>query len=753
MLVLTTRPMEQSAPQEFKAIAERSDTRLIKLEAMPLDDVEALVCQRLGVAAIPPAVGKLIREKSEGNPFFAEELAYALRDSGVLILENQQAHLASGSENLENVSLPDTLQAAITSRIDGLHPSQQLALKVASVIGRIFVYRMLDAIYPIEADKPELRAYMDSLMQLSMTLLEGETPDLAYIFKHAVTQDVAYNLMLFAQRRQLHQAVGEWIEQHHQQEIESFYTLLAYHWSLAANLPDVDNRDVVIGKARAYLEKAGNQALGNYANKEALEFFKRLLELIEVNKVGKLYLGGLYRKVGDAYLGLGKLAEAKEYIVKAMSTLGLPLPASDLSRVGGILKHVAIQTAHRLRPDHYRKLDLTPEEEQLRLEIVILTEKLAVVQFLNGDPNPLPMLFGVIAGLNSGETIKPTPEAWAMYATMSAVADFVPLHSQAKYYKEQWFTLGEKINAPNSFVDGAIALCTMASGNGAWQEVKDLIEKASAICEELGDHRRNAEAVAYLSANTLMEGGPKLAEPYSKREWEIALRRENPIHIAFGYQVDCTAQVWAGKYDECIANARKCLALSEKSWVGDIPEYIVRSAMWLSLWHKGEHDGVWDSVKAALDKFARGSVVDFSAHLIDAHLAEVVFLALESGREAGLPKAQLAEIEKYAKIAIKNIKKYTGIFSIGLPALNRFMGKLEWYNNRPTKAYQHWHTAIEKAHTFPMKYEEARAYLELGQHLKKNNAERGTALETAATLFTECGLDNWVSIIRSEQSS
>ncbi len=753
MLVVTTRPFGQVVPQEFKVITERSGTYFIDLQAMPLDDVEALVCQRLGVASIPSNVSKLIREKSEGNPFFAEELAYALRDAGVLVMENQQARLASGSENLEDITLPDNLQAAIMSRIDGLEPSQQLVLKVASVIGRIFAYRVLEAIHPIETDKPELRTYVDSLTRLSLTLVESETPDLAYIFKHAVTQDAAYNLMLFAQRRQLHQAVGEWIEEHHQQDIESFYTLLAYHWGQADGVSDAGADQTVLAKTREYLEKAGNQSLNNFANTEAIEFFNELLQLTDTDKADTLYLGRLYRKMGDAYLGLGKLAEAKEYIVKAMKTLRLPLPSSNLGLVGGVLKHVAIQTGHRLRPNRLHKDQLDAKEEGIRLETVILTEKLAVVQFLNGDPNPLPMLFGVVAGLNIAETMKETPELWAMYATMSAVAGFVPLQSEARHYKERWFALGNKFDDPNVFIDGASALCTVASGNGEWQEVKDLIGKSSAYCEELGDHRRNAEAVAYLAANTLMEGGPKLAASYNKREWEIAMRRENPIHIAFAYQVDCTAKVWSGDYDGCITDADKCLALSAKSWVGEIPEYIVRSARWLALWSKGERDGIWDSVKAALDKFAKAAVVDFSAHLIDLHLAELTFQALEEGRAKGLPKEQMAEIERYAQIAIKNIKKSSGIFPIGLPALNRFSGNLEWHKGKHDKALQYWMTAIEKAHTFPMKYEEARSNLELGRHLEKGNAERTTALQKAGELFAECGLENWVTVVQAEQSS
>src|SRR6185436_11723247 len=240
LLALNTRPLSDPIPVQFKQLVDAPETQFIKLDAMMLDDVESLVCQRLGVKSVPPMIGRLIREKSEGNPFFAEELAYALREAGILIIENQECRVNSRFLNFEDLALPDTLQAAITNRIDSLDPSQQLTLKVASVIGRIFTFRVLEAVHPIEADRPEMRAYMDTMTRLSLTLVESEKPDLAYIFKHAVTQEAAYNLMLFAQRRQLHRTVGEWLEEHHQQELDSFYTLLAYHWQQAAGMADAN---------------------------------------------------------------------------------------------------------------------------------------------------------------------------------------------------------------------------------------------------------------------------------------------------------------------------------------------------------------------------------------------------------------------------------------------------------------------------------------------------------------------------------
>src|SRR6185436_9407656 len=242
--------------------------------------------------------------------------AYALRDSGFLIIENQECRVNSRFLNFEDLALPDTLQAAITNRIDSLAPSQQLTRKVASVIGRIFAFRLLEAIHPIEADKSSLPDYMTTLTRLSLTLVESEAPDLAYIFKHAVTQEVAYNLMLFSQRRQLHQAVAEWIEQTYEKNIEAYYALLAHHWSQAAETSEAQRNDQALLKAVEYLDKAGEQAVQNYANQEVIQFFTQALELddkLSGPEVGQaiwernLRRAHWHSRIGLAHYGLGSL--------------------------------------------------------------------------------------------------------------------------------------------------------------------------------------------------------------------------------------------------------------------------------------------------------------------------------------------------------------------------------------------------------------------------------------------------------------
>jgi class 3 adenylate cyclase/tetratricopeptide (TPR) repeat protein len=277
ILVLVTRPLEERAPQEFQAIASTPNTKRLTLGPLEGDAAIELVKQRLGVVDLPEAVVSLIQEKAEGNPFFSEELAYALRDAGLILVQDGICKLAPGTD-LAKMNFPYKVEDVITSRIDLLSPTQRLALKVASVIGRIFVYQMLCEIHPVRADVPRLLDDLTVLSKVDLTPLETPEPELSYMFKHIITQEVAYNLMLFTQRVALHQRIGEWYEQNHAEDLANHYPTLAYHWSKVAETADAD--PAVIAKAIQYLFHAAEQAVGNYANPEATRHLQQALTLL-----------------------------------------------------------------------------------------------------------------------------------------------------------------------------------------------------------------------------------------------------------------------------------------------------------------------------------------------------------------------------------------------------------------------------------------------------------------------------------------
>ena len=270
LLIIVTRPTRDSMSTEFQQMRDSQDTHQIFLEALSPDDTRQLVCQRFSVLSLPEPILNLIQEKAEGHPFFSEELAFALKEAGVISIEDGECRLTASAQKINALAVPDTIEEVITSRIDHLAPAEQLTLKVASVIGRVFPFLTLLDIHPADIARDRLDIDLQILERQHLTQLEHPEPDLSYIFKHIITQEVAYNLMVYTQRQNLHQRVAEWYETHYANDLAAWYPLLAYHWQRAHHMD----------KALAYLERAGEQALHNGAYREAIRFLKEALDLM-----------------------------------------------------------------------------------------------------------------------------------------------------------------------------------------------------------------------------------------------------------------------------------------------------------------------------------------------------------------------------------------------------------------------------------------------------------------------------------------
>jgi predicted ATPase/class 3 adenylate cyclase len=281
LLTVVMRPLEEETVRlEPQALADMAETERLLLTTLTPDETVALAAARLGIAAadLPQPVAELVRTRSGGNPFFAEELIYALRDNDLIrVLPAEEPEIGNRcvvEGDLERAvqTLPDTIQGLVLSRIDRLPPEEQLTLKVAAVIGRTFAFAPLrDTLGEyVGLSQRLLRSYLDDLAQLALTALEAPEPELTYIFKHIITQEVAYQTLLFAQRRQLHRAVAEWYERTFSESLLApYYPLLAYHWQQA------EERE----RERRYAALAGHWAAAQFANAEAAGYFSRALEL------------------------------------------------------------------------------------------------------------------------------------------------------------------------------------------------------------------------------------------------------------------------------------------------------------------------------------------------------------------------------------------------------------------------------------------------------------------------------------------
>ncbi len=286
LLVLVTRPAAESDSfsRALAALRALPHATTITLGTLTPDETVALAATRLGLPAdgLPAEVGELVRRRSQGNPFFAEELVFTLRDSGLIRVEPDPERegqalpnrcLIAGDLSHFAQTLPDTVQGLVLARIDRLPAERQLALKVAAVIGRTFGYEPLLYLMRSSSDwvAQALREHLDALARNDLTDVETPDPDLSYIFNHIITQEVAYQTLLFAQRQQLHRLAAEWYEATFDghARLAPFYPLLVYHYRLA--------EDPV--NERRYARLAGEHAARQFANGEAVMYLSRALEL------------------------------------------------------------------------------------------------------------------------------------------------------------------------------------------------------------------------------------------------------------------------------------------------------------------------------------------------------------------------------------------------------------------------------------------------------------------------------------------
>ncbi len=225
----------------------------------PLSPVDSLELVRIlmGNHSLPPDIEEIVLSRGQGNPFFLQEMTGAILD----VLENQADQAV---KRMDALNLPDTVQDVILSRVDRLSEAHKLTLKIASVIGPSFQRSMLSVIHPLLESQNLLSVQLEDLEKEKLIRLEAAAPKWEYNFYNVITQEVVYEGLLLAQRRQLHQAIGQSLENFLPDEVEQ----LAFHYSRSGD------RD----KAIHYLELAGHKARREYAIYAAITYYSEILE-------------------------------------------------------------------------------------------------------------------------------------------------------------------------------------------------------------------------------------------------------------------------------------------------------------------------------------------------------------------------------------------------------------------------------------------------------------------------------------------
>jgi class 3 adenylate cyclase/predicted ATPase len=237
----------------------------LRLNTLEPEHAELMVSELLGKSTELDSVKRLIIERTDGNPFFIEEMLQALFDAGVLARKGA----ARIARPLSQLRLPSTVQGILAARIDRQPLDYKQLLQTLAVIGRESRIDLIRQIVP--TGEPQLRRMLAEL-QASEFIYERQTSSgTEYAFKHALTQEVAYESVLIERRTSLHERVAQAIEGIYEYRVEDHYRELAYHYRRSGNSQ----------KAIAYLGLAGRQAAQRSANAEAVTHLTDAVNLLQ----------------------------------------------------------------------------------------------------------------------------------------------------------------------------------------------------------------------------------------------------------------------------------------------------------------------------------------------------------------------------------------------------------------------------------------------------------------------------------------
>ncbi|MBI3965159.1 MAG: AAA family ATPase, partial [Chloroflexi bacterium] len=698
LFVITTRPPADPLPAEYELLFGLPEIRHLRLRGLSIDDTIALVSQRLGATELPAEIAGIIREKAHGNPFVAEALAYALRDSGLIAVADGVCRIAPGAGDLRNL-VPETVQGVIISRIDRLAPSQQLLLKVASVVGRTFPFRILRDVYPIAADREHLAEHLDRLQDFDVVPIESGGQELTFSFRHIMIQEAAYNLMLFTQRRQLHEAVGTWYEANCADELPPYYPLLAHHWTKA----EVDD------KAIHYLEKAAEQALQSYANQEAADFLTQLLALESrsAQPVTLARRARWERQLGEAHLGLGNIPQARSHLERAAAALGLPIPTTEWRLKAGLSRAVARQVIRRLNRSGGRGSQ-NQGDDASALEAARIHLGLGQIAFYTNDRTL--NLYANLCALNFAELAGPTSELARSYASVGVASGLVPLHGPVELYgrlaRQTAATVGQQSALAWVLLVGAV----YDAGVGRWRRAERRLLEVREIAGRLGDRRLWEQACNTLAMTGYLRGDFAASIEYGDEVYASAHRRNDAQYQVYGRLAAARGMLARDDVGQLEPLLAEVSALLERN-LGRAVETAAFALLAEVRLHNGDRYGAREAVDQAWAHVAQSNSTSYSLLPAYEGIARVYLSLWERSRSStgdGDP-----ELSALTTQACQSLTQLARIFPIARPAALWCRGRIDRLGGRTTHAERTLRAAANEAKRLRMPYAQARAELEL----------------------------------------
>lgn len=506
-MVVALRPnMSEAVSRLLTALEAHSRERCVAVALAPLSQSCGVeMAQRLlSMDDLPERLRALIVQKADGNPFFVEEIIRALIERGAI------ARYGPGDSwdmtpLIDTVSVPDTLQGMVMARLDRLPADTKWLVQQASVIGRVFFYRVLSQMAEGAAT---VDAHLGRLEREELIRVNGRRPEVEYIFSHALTQEVAYESLLGPRRRELHRRVGEAMVCVFAERLSEFQSIIGEHFL----------RGEAWDKAAHYLAQAGDAAARLYAHPEARLHYARALEALShlpaAEEYRRLRVDLVTRYVSISWSAepldqsFARLLEVKAFLKRLPGPDGRP--GSDRLRWATVHYWMG-------RIQYLRNL---PQEA-----VVYYQQVLSVAREL-GDPELIAMPSSFI-----GQAIGVQGQFARAEPLLKRAID--PLERAANW--QEWIR-----------AVGFYGACLAAQGNHAAGVVE--VQRVIRVAREKNFNVGVAMGHIYLAAISLFGGDLSAMLDASRRVIDLAHQTGDPLICYFGYGLRGWAEGRAGNY-------------------------------------------------------------------------------------------------------------------------------------------------------------------------------------------------------------
>ncbi|HEX6385827.1 MAG TPA: AAA family ATPase [Anaerolineae bacterium] len=683
------------------------DVPVMKLQRLTKEAIGALSESMIGETGRQPQVVNLLQRETEGNPLFLVEVVRALAEE------------AGQLEKIGLSTLPASvftggLQRLVERRLNQVPATAQPPLRFAAIAGRAIDLALIRAAFPaIDAE-----SWLTACANAAVVAVQ----DGRWQFAHDKLREGLLANLPDEECRALHRQVAAAIEAVYPGSPDQM-AALTYHWATAGDR----------GKEGHYAALAGEQALRSGANREAVRFLERALGLLTTTDQDEerlqLQQAQLRRQLGQAYLGLGRLAESRAYLQETVASLGWPVPAQPGLLAATLLRQVLTQVWHRYRPG-WGARRVSPERVAVLLEATRAYQQLAEIYYFANET--MQTLNAGLHALNLSESAGPSPELARAYANMCVIAGLMSQDKMAQAYGRRALATARQVDDLPALAWVLLLSGTHDASNGRWFHIRQKAEQAIALCRRTGDQRILGLSLGLLALVPYHQGHfAQSAQLYA--DWLAAATEiDNVQHQGFGLFGQSENALRLGTLDKAAALAQEGLTLLDEQTEDTVENRTAKlrgyGLLAAARLRQGEQQAAQQAADAALGLMVQLALPTRVTSLEGFAGAVEVYLTLWeiNGRTTMLVRA--------SRQACAGLRRYARVFAIGQPRTWLWRGVYEWLNGRPARARRAWQKSLAAAERLDMPLEKTLVHYQISRHT--TGAEREAHLNQAAALFT-----------------